>query len=78
MSETVRGRWTRWLAYALMAVLAFGMFYALMQRPSSDLSIHAAWASEGSFTQPKTFFRHAAHPLWHVLVVIGLRLGLTL
>ncbi len=70
--------WTKWLATALMLVLAYTVFYALVQRPSSDISIHAAWASEGTFTDLTSFVHHAAHPLWHMLVSALMLTGLSL
>lgn len=60
------------------AVLGYILFFTLMQRPASDISIHATWASQASFANPKSFFYHAAHPLWHVLVALALRTGLPL
>ena len=75
---TKRDHWTRWLATALMFALSFVVFYMLAQRPSSDLSIHAAWASEGNFADPRSFVHHAAHPLWHVMVAAVLLTGLPL
>ena len=65
----------QWLAMVLMAALSFWIFYALVRRSASDLSIHATWAAEGMFTNPRTFFHHGAHPLWHVLVAFVMRLG---
>lgn len=73
-----RSDWIKWLAAALMLVLAYTVFYALVQRPSSDISIHAAWASEGTFTNLKSFVHHAAHPLWHMLVSALMLTGLSL
>lgn len=69
---------TIWLATALAFALGFAVFYTIALHESSDISIHATWASEGSFTNPKTFFYHGAHPLWHVLVALVLRTGLPL
>ncbi len=59
-------------------ILGYIVFMALMQRPASDISIHAAWAQQGSFSNPKTFVYRAAHPLWHVIVALLLRVGLPL
>ncbi len=73
-----RREWTQWLATALMFALAYAVFYALVQRPSSDISIHAAWASEGNFTDPSSFVHHAAHPLWHALVAAVMLTGVPL
>jgi hypothetical protein len=73
-----RINWQRWLLTALTLVGSYFIFYVLVQRPASDISIHAAWASEGSFADPTSFVHHAAHPLWHVLVALLLRIGLTL
>ncbi len=75
---TKRRDWTQWLITALMFLLSYAIFYALVQRPSSDISIHAAWASEGNFADPRSFVHHAAHPLWHVLVAATLLTGLSL
>jgi hypothetical protein len=60
----------KWISLAVMLVLSFAVFEALSRRGSSDLSIHATWASEGDFLHPRTFVRHMAHPLWHGLVVL--------
>ncbi len=68
----------KWLMLALLFVLSFAMFYQMTLRPSSDISIHATWASEGDFRDLTTFVRHGAHPMWHVLVSILLHLGLSL
>lgn len=68
----------QWAALAGVLALSFALFYHLCQLPSSDISIHAAWAAEGDFSQPVSFLRHGAHPLWHVLVAALLRLGLPL
>jgi hypothetical protein len=73
-----RREWTQWLAAALMLALSYAVFYALVQRPSSDISIHAAWASEGNFADPSSFVHHAAHPLWHMLVAALMLTGLPL
>ena len=75
---TKNGKLARWLVTALMFALSFAVFYALAQRPSSDISIHAAWASEGIFSDPRSFVHHVAHPLWHVMVAAVLRTGLPL
>ena len=64
----------KWLMIALMFVGSFFLFYQLTLRASSDISIHATWAGEGDFTDPVSFVRHGAHPMWHVLVAL-LRLG---
>ena len=58
----------KWASLALMLALSFWIFYALALRHASDISIHATWAAEGDFLQPRTFLRHGAHPLWHGLV----------
>lgn len=68
----------KWLMLALLFVLSFAMFYQLTLRPSSDISIHATWASEGDFRDLTTFVSHGAHPMWHVLVSILLHLGVAL
>jgi len=65
-----------------MFTLTFMVSYVLVQREGSDLGIHAAWAAEGDFLDPRTFFRHGAHPLWHMLVALimltgGLSAGLS-
>lgn len=57
-----------WISLMMMLVLSFVVFEALSRRGSSDLSIHATWASEGDFLHPRTFIRHMAHPLWHGMV----------
>lgn len=66
------------LSHVLMFLLAFAVFSSVNANPSSDISIHATWASEGDFTDLTSFFHHGAHPMWHVLVSILLHLGLPL
>lgn len=68
----------KWLMLALLFVLSFAMFYALTLRPSSDIAIHATWASEGDFRDLTSFVHHGAHPMWHVLVSILLHMGMAL
>lgn len=68
----------KWTACLLLAVLSFAVFYSICQSPSSDLSIHATWATEGRFLDPLSFVRHHAHPLWHFIVNPINRLGLEL
>ena len=68
----------KWLMLALLFILSFTLFYQMTLRPSSDISIHATWAAEGDFSDPVSFVRHGAHPMWHVLVSILLHLGLSL
>lgn len=70
--------WSQWLAVAATLAFSYAVFYAVALRPASDMSIHATWASEGSFTDLRSFLHHGAHPLWHVLVAAVLRLGLPL
>ncbi len=72
---TKRRHWSQWLVTALALGGSFLLFYALVQRPASDLSIHAAWASEGNFADPTSFVHHAAHPLWHMMVAALMLLG---
>lgn len=67
-----------WIACLCMAALSFAVFYAMAQRPASDLSIHAAWAAEGSFADPRSFLHHHVHPLWHLGVGLLLLTGLSL
>ena len=78
--RTQKGRvsLSRWLVYAGMFALSYWIFYALLLRSGSDLSIHATWAAEGDFLQPRTFFRHGAHPLWHMLVAAVMLAGVPL
>ena len=68
----------KWLAVALMMVLSYAVFFALAQRPGSDISIHATWAAEGDFANLRSFFHHGAHPLWHMVVSAVLLTGLPL
>ncbi|HPS82398.1 MAG TPA: hypothetical protein PLP25_11135, partial [Candidatus Limiplasma sp.] len=75
---TRRVNLSKWLAVAATLALGYFVFYAVALRPASDLSIHATWAAEGSFSQPRTFVHHGAHPLWHILVAAVLRTGLPL
>lgn len=65
------------IACAGMFALAFTVFYALAGRGGSDISIHATWASEIVFTDVRSFVHHGAHPLWHTLVALMMRLGLS-
>ena len=73
-----RTDWTKWLAVGASLVLGYIVFYALAQRPASDLSIHATWAAEGNFADLRSFLHHGAHPLWHILVAAILLTGLSL
>ena len=66
------------MAVAVMMVVGYAVFFALAQRPASDISIHASWASEGDFTNLRSFFHHGAHPLWHMMVAAVLLTGLPL
>lgn len=75
---TKRRHYSQWVAAALMLLLSYAVFYALVQRPASDISIHAAWASEGDFLHIRSFAHHAAHPLWHMLVAALMLTGLPL
>lgn len=68
----------KWLMIAAMFVLSYLLFYQLTLRPSSDISIHTVWAGEGDFRDPRTFFHHGAHPLWHILVCLVCLLGVPL
>lgn len=70
------GRAWKWAALLFMFALSFVVFYALVWRSGSDIGIHAAWAAEGDFLRPRTFLRHGAHPLWHVLVAFFMLFGL--
>ena len=65
-----------WVVYIGMFALSLTIFYALALRGGSDLSIHATWAAEGNFLQPRTFLRHGAHPLWHGLVAAVMLVGI--
>ncbi|MCL1855643.1 MAG: hypothetical protein FWF86_07910, partial [Clostridia bacterium] len=65
------------LAIAVMFALAFAISYTLVHREGSDLGIHAAWAAEGDFLNPRTFFHHGAHPMWHMLVAFTMLPGLS-
>lgn len=66
----------KWLMIGLFFVLSFLMFYLLTLRPSSDINIHTIWAADSRFSDPISFVRHVAHPLWHVLVVALMTIGL--
>ena len=68
----------RLLSYAGMFALSYALFYQMCLRPSSDISIHATWATEGNFHELDSFFHHGMHCMWHVLVSLLLRLGLSL
>lgn len=68
----------QWTACLLLGVLSFIVFYALAGRPNSDISIHATWASEGSFLNPRSFLHHQVHPLWHMGMGLLLLTGLPL
>ena len=70
-------RTVRVLVYVAMFGLAYIVFAALLQRGGSDLSIHATWAAEGDFMNPRTFLRHGAHPLWHALVALVMLTGVS-
>lgn len=66
----------KWLMIGLFFALSFVMFYLLTLRPSSDINIHTLWAAEASFGDPISFVRHVAHPLWHLMVVTLMTIGL--
>ncbi len=66
------------IACLFLGVLSFILFYLLAGRSASDLSIHAAWASEGAFTNPRSFLHHQVHPLWHLGVGLLLLTGMPL
>ncbi|MEG1776617.1 MAG: hypothetical protein RR367_08920 [Clostridia bacterium] len=68
----------KWLAYAAMFLLSYVVFYMLCQLPSSDISIHAAWAAEGDFRDITSFLHHGAHPMWHALVAVLLLFSIPL
>ncbi len=72
------GGWSLWASLAGMLVLSFIVFYAVALRPASDISIHATWAAEGDFREPRSFLHHGAHPLWHGLVALVLLTGMPL
>ena len=67
-----------WIATVAVLILSYIVFYAMALRPGSDVSIHATWASEGDFLNPRTFFNHVAHPLWHGMVAVLLAAGVPL
>ena len=67
----------KWLAVALMTALGAVVFYALLQRPQSDIAIHTLWAEQASLADPKSFIRQAAHPLWRICVFILMQTGLS-
>ena len=77
-SRSRRGAAREALALAAGFVLSWALFYRLTLRPASDISIHATWAAEGSFADLTTFVHHGAHPMWHVLVALVMRLGVPL
>lgn len=68
----------QWAACLLLGALSFTVFYALAGRPHSDISIHATWASEGSFLNPRSFLHHQVHPLWHIGMGLLLLTGMPL
>jgi len=68
----------KWILLLLTGVLSFFLFLRLLQHPTSDISIHTVWAGECSFSDPLTFVRHGAHPLWHALVILFTLPGLSL
>lgn len=68
----------QWAACLLLGVLSFFVFYALAGRPHSDISIHATWAAEGSFLNPRSFLHHQVHPLWHIGMGLLLLTGMPL
>ncbi len=68
----------KWLMIAAMFVLSYLLFYQMTLRPSSDISIHTVWAGEGDLRDPRSFFHHGAHPLWHILVSLVCLLGFPL
>ena len=69
---------SKWLMLVLLFVLSFTMFHQVTLRPSSDIAIHATWASEGDFRDLTSFVHHGAHPMWHVMVSILLHMGVSL
>lgn len=72
------GRGLEWLCTALMLAGSYVVFYSMATRWGSDINIHSAWATEGNFHELDSFFHHGAHPMWHVFVVLLMRLGLPL
>lgn len=66
----------KWLMIVLFFVLSCLMFYQMTLRPSSDINIHTLWAADATFTDPISFVRHVAHPLWHMLVVTLMTVGI--
>lgn len=67
--------WKTWLLLLLCTAglfwFSYRLFALLCYRPSSDLSIHMTWAGECSFSDWRSFFHHAAHPMWHMLVALA-------
>ena len=67
--------WKTWLLLLLCTAglfwFSYRLFALLCYRPSSDLSIHMTWAGECSFSDWRSFFHHAAHPMWHMLVTLA-------
>ncbi len=68
----------KWCMLIAFFAFTYLIAYSLNLRPSSDLSIHTTWAGEGVFSDPVSFVRHGAHPMWHVLVAFVRLTGLPL
>lgn len=65
------------LCTLLLLIGSYSIFYQMTIREGSDIGIHAIWAAEGNFHELDSFFHHGAHPMWHVLVAMVMRLGLS-
>lgn len=70
--------WCKWLLLGVTFLGSLLLFEQMTHRPASDISIHATWAGECTFSDPVSFVRHGAHPLWHLLVTLVRMTGLPL
>lgn len=68
----------KWILLGGTFLLSCVVFFQMVQNPSSDISIHTAWAGECDFADLTTFVRHGAHPMWHTLVTLVALLGVKL
>ncbi|HPF87273.1 MAG TPA: hypothetical protein PK537_04365 [Candidatus Limiplasma sp.] len=77
MKRIQRIDWWQWLAVAGITVLSAFIFHALLLREQSDIAIHTLWAGQATLSDPKSFIRQAAHPMWRICVFLLMQTGLS-